>query len=292
MKASLRAPSATVAAQLTVPAIVLFGDSVDGNMLLDWCRAHAPNFSLCFDKMWDNQYPKLSSDNCTGYQELLDTLVEPWSMFAGFMSCLPNIDAPVDAPSLVSMYNVWGALNRRPRYNNPAPPAEMTLLDIWAPPFALIPRLLDGKQPNVLLVQSLFWDLFVEQESGLEYIALTSEGNTSLSSIWAERFGSSAGKLLDATAELASSWPHALQMWRTANEVSSAAKGGWQQGANGLIRPSNAAASKAAAQRNVAVFDFLSGTVPLRDHYHPSELISVAAIDHLIADVMHIVSAR
>ena len=284
--ASLRTDLLAAASPRTPPAIVLFGDSVDSNMVKDWCRRRAPNLSLCFDKaVWNLPLP---SDNCTGYQEQLDALVGPWSMHAAFMSCLPNAAAPIDSPALVSIYNLWGTLNRRPNGFSPAPPAEMTLRDIWAPSFALIPHLLGRRPPTALLVQSLFWDLLAEQNFNKDYLSLANESFPLLLSEWVERYGKSAGALLDITAGLSRdcSWPLELHVWRTANEVSSEASSGWQRGANAIIRRANDAATKAAALRNITVFRALEGVVPLRDVHHPSEPVSVAAMDSLIAEVL------
>ena len=285
--ASLRTPPAA-APPPAAPAVVLFGDSIDFFMVSDWCRRRAPNFSLCFDsKVWTGGVSRvLPSDNCTGYQELLDTLADPWSIHAGFMSCLPNWQlAPLDAPVLLSMYNVWGALNRRPPGISPRPPDDMTLHEIWTPTFSLIPRLLHGRRPNAFVVQALFWDLLFEQNVNRDYSALTDEGGTLLPA-WVKRYGRSAGELLDITAELTRDWPLVLSVWRTSNEVNSSGDTGWQQGANGLIRRANAAAAEAAAQRGVGVFGALAeGAVPLRDKHHPSEPVAVATMDRLLADV-------
>jgi hypothetical protein len=293
MAALRAAPTAAVAMHTPAPAIVLMGDSVDSFMVSDWCRQHAPSFSLCFDEgYWNGWHPILPSDNCSGYQELLDTLLEPWSKFAGFVICRPNKAAPNNSPTMLSFYNVWGALNRRPPGYEPAPPQEMTLRDIWTPPFALIPRLL-GRQPNAFLVQSLYCDLGTEETSSKEdYLKLANEGNSSLLSAWLGRYGSSAGALIDLTADLTKDWPLLFRMWRTSNEVSDAATSGWRKRANGLIRRANAASSESAEKRGVAVFGFLAeGAVPLRDLHHPDEPVSVAAMDCLIADVVRLIGA-
>jgi hypothetical protein len=183
---------------------------------------------------------------------------------------------------------MWGALNRRPNNFSPVPPAEMKLLDIWAPPFALIPHLLGGRLPTTLIVQSLFWDLYAEQNFNKDYSLLVSESNPLLLSAWVDLYGKGAGALLDVTADLSFNlnWPLVLHMWRTANEVSSEASSGWQRGANAIIRRANDAATKAAALRNITVFRALEGVVPLRDVHHPSEPVSVAAMDSLIAEVL------
>ena len=86
-----------------VPAIALFGDSGDMYMVMDWCRRQGPTFSLCFDKpVWNNWLPILPSDNCSGYQDLLDNLQEPWYLHSGFVSCLPSPASPANSPALVS----------------------------------------------------------------------------------------------------------------------------------------------------------------------------------------------
>jgi hypothetical protein len=103
---SLRTAPSAAAAPRAPPAIVFVGDSVDNNMVTDWCRQHAPNFSLCFDKAIWPYIPILPIDKCTGYQEQLDTLIEPWSMHFSFMSCLPNSAAHMNSPAIVSIYNV------------------------------------------------------------------------------------------------------------------------------------------------------------------------------------------
>jgi hypothetical protein len=288
--AATAAATASVSSSPAAPAIALFGDSIESYMVSGWCRRHAPNFSLCFDaKVWTGLvHPVLPSDNCTGHQELLDTLADPWATHAGFMSCLPNPAAPPGAPSLVTFYNVWGALNRRPPGISPRPPSEMTLHEIWTLPFELVPRLLRGRRPNALLVQALFWDLLVEQNINPDYPALTDEGGPLLPA-WVERYGRSAGELLDITTELTRDWPLVLCAWRTANKVNSSVYPGWpgwQQDANGLIRRANAAAAEAAAERNVDVLGILAEReVPLRDKHHPTEPVLVAAMDSIISDV-------
>jgi hypothetical protein len=303
--AALPSPSPAAPGAAGAPALVILSDSVDAHNVDAWCRYASPALrSLCMHG-WSKErifHAANGADDCAEFDraalELERSLVHTFNF--GLLACYPNADARLDAVNGVAtnssvdlsnhfdatvlvIYNVYGALNLRQATVVPAPPAEMSLHDVLASLFELVPRLLRA-EPTAVMVHSLFWDLSnTFAASGERFEAIRAEGAASVA--WVAEYAAAVRGELDAVDALTRGWPGvSLRVWRSANRVNNDG-GHWRTGANGLIERANAAAIAVARARNHTIFDFehFPGSDELRDNIHPVHSVGVTAIEAVLA---------
>ena len=297
------APHRDLAAAASVDtsvSLVIFGDSIDGFAVAEWCRHRA--YSFCYStktkaKLYHSAQPEDECENM--HREMLAlAAIIPWSADLQILSCMPRTmdeksgavrgdgsGASTGTTSIIFYLNIFGAQNGRPKSVSNLPSPEVALADIWRAPLATAPRLL-GAQPTALLVHSLFWDLYnvcETLEGGGGYASITDASDPSFANFVAGYAASVGGPLFDAVDKLTGEWPLLTRVWRTANLVDENL-GSFRRNANALIRSANAAACVEAEARGFEVFDLESfpNASRLRDGHHPVKEVLIVALDTII----------
>lgn len=255
--------------------IALIGDSVDRLLVLEWCRQYPAQRSLCLgipDSNPPGGYDRQTTDYCQEFDQRLHNhlhLSRPWIELISPVYCYDRIMNI----SILMMWNKLGIYGPGPwAYNMTAnPPVDYSLTNYQGlerylgPVISQIPIIL-GYPPNVLMVQSLYWDLSrlrVHNFSSLLYTRYYPyewtyneylPNVTSFLQVIKDSMEKTWYPVSSFSSSSSSIFPHLLWSgWRTSNFVMDtgerATSTNWRTGANQVIEMVNGMVRQSVKER-------------------------------------------